>query len=269
MNHDENHLKESKEELENFESEEDKKVFKWYDYIINIFISPKETFLNIRKKPKGWVAVLFVALAQMVMGAAMLPKIKEMIPAMVERMMASGRLPDIKTADEWIKIITRQVYINTFVGAIIGLLFVMFLTTLVFYLYFKFTDREGTFKQTWAVVAYSSLINSLHSVLVGGLLYATGFKNVHHMQDFQKSAISFHLFIDRASLTTMFQKLTYMFLMINNPFFIWYLIVLGVGVKVVYKTNTKNAVASVLIFWVLFTGLMLFFTSFQIKANQF
>ncbi|HDS08954.1 MAG TPA: YIP1 family protein [Firmicutes bacterium] len=250
-----------------YEGEELPKI-SWFDLIINVFIAPSETFKRVAEEPKVLSPLIVGLIATLASISVMIPKMISLVPQEVEKMMATGKLPSHQTEEFWIKFLERQIYIGTYFNAIFMMFLSLLFVTLVIFIFFKFTDRDATFKHVFSVVTYSNLINSLNSILISILLLATKFKGINSLRDFQGKSLGFQLLMNADNLETTFQKLTYVLLSLNSPFYIWNLVVLTIGVKYIFKTTYSKACAPVIITWAVISAIVILFSMIAIKSGQ-
>ncbi|MDD3627019.1 MAG: YIP1 family protein [bacterium] len=263
-----NEQNEIKNEVIIYEGEELPRI-SWFDSVINIFMAPAETFKRIAVEPKVLAPLIISLLASLISVTVMIPKMISMVPQTVEKMLASGQLPPNRPEEFWIKLIERQIYFGTYFNVIFMFFLSLLFISLIIFLYFKFTDRDATFKHVFSLVTYAGLINGLHSILVSILLVATKFKGINTLEDFRGKTLGFQLLMNADNLETTFQKLTYVLLSLNSPFYIWNLIVMAIGVKYVFRTTYGKASVPVIITWVIFSGITVLFTMIAINSGKF
>ena len=189
--------------------EEEVQEYKWYDYLMNIFVAPGETFQQLSKKAKVLLPLSTIFIVMTIYYLSIVPKMKEMLVSVMEKVIA---LHNIKIPVDWTEemMINRMIkgqVISGYIMQFIMLGIMILLAALFIYIYFKFTDRDATFKKTFSLVTFAWFPNILHSAFVVILLHATKFKTIHTVEDFQKQSLGFQLLMSPENLETVMQKI--------------------------------------------------------------
>lgn len=133
------------------------------------------------------------------------------------------------------------------VGVAIQVLIMLFLTAGLVHLLMKMLGAKGTFRGARAIVAWSLLVSALGTVI---------------KLPFMKMKES--LYGAETGLAIFFKNLEptdklYRVLFTGfDVFMIWWVVVLGIGMSVAYKTSKGKAATAAIIIWVLMTVLSMF-----------
>ncbi|MCK4668084.1 YIP1 family protein, partial [Candidatus Dependentiae bacterium] len=224
--------------------EEEVQEYKWYDYLMNIFVAPGETFQQLGKKAKVLFPISVMFIAMTIYYLSIVPKMMEMLPSVMEKVIDAHniKIPPDWTEEMMINRMIKGQLISGYIGQFVMVALMLLFAALFIFIYFKFTDREATFKKTFSLVTFAWFPNILHSLFIVILLHATKFKTIHTVGDFQKQSLGFQLLMSSENLETVMQKLLYIFLTLNNPFLVWSLFLLVIGIKYIYKTTYQKAV---------------------------
>jgi hypothetical protein len=229
------------------EEEEEIEEQGFFDRIVNVFVDPTSLFKYLAIKPDFWTPWVVVGLVLAVMTAVAFPTIYELqgtaqVAAMREQGLDEGEItekmekyhsPAAKTTSLAISIAAVVIMIP--VGWLIGGA-ILFLISLV-------QGLETSFKRVFSVVAYSSIIGMLGAQIIDKVIkLAQGNVQLAEWNISKVSLAGFlpegtHRAIQTASATI-------------DPFAIWSLIVIAIGLTFANRCRMKSAVVTVVIYFI-------------------
>ncbi len=219
-----------------------------FEKIVNVFVEPKTTFQSLNQNP-DWFVPMIIVLAIVVLFTTIIMPI--VLPEQMEQQktkMAEKGMSD--------KEIANAVAIGQKVGRIVGpisasIVMIIYLLAVSGILLFTgniIIGGETSFKKVLSVVAYSSLIGSLGSLLVLPLILAK--KTMH---------VGYNLAAFMAS--DAHKTPLYQFLSKIDFFAIWQVIVIGIGLSVIYRFTPKKSISMVAILYVFYVVISVVITS--------
>ena len=185
-------------------------------HVVKIFYAPEQTFMEIREKPIPWLPLAIVVLVSLAAFLVTLPMVRELsIEAAKEKMLTSPEEGEklMKYAS------SAALLIQGVIGTVVLVPLWFAVQALVVQVLLPMVNGEGTFLRVFTAVSYAGLIELLGAVLKVGLTMATGTAEVH---------------TDLTLVLPMLEKGTYVYNLVSrvDPFMIWSLFILGLGVSV-------------------------------------
>ncbi len=207
----------------------------WFKILLNQILAPEKAYNDLDQEygknefyAYPWIFVLLVYSAIMIPASlSMTPKMKQFIPAFVEKMAEKNGFNEAMTArvmTSMEKSISFQSYFIP-VNLILIILLVSLLTWIYLYLFYY----NLSFGKIYTVMMLSyapAIIGSLVSIAYH---HATGFKGIAGFGDFQNMTLGVHLFIK--GLNPVLKN----FLSFVNIFSLWSLFVTITGISVLSK----------------------------------
>jgi predicted membrane protein len=237
-----NELPEEPSEMESEEEQEES--YGLLSRMIGVFIEPSKAFKNIAQKPEIWGALIFVFV---ILLASSLFTMNMMVPLSVksaaETMSTQGLAEDaIDKASVFTEWATRLQAIFATISILVIWLVYAGVITLVGLI----MGQEASFKPILAISAYSSLPGVL---IKQGILttYIAVSRSWTDISEFQKAAmgssLSLYSIFGNSDMNTKLQAL----LLSIDPFLIWSIILLTIGLKFANRTSTSKSFAVALI----------------------
>jgi hypothetical protein len=218
--------------------------------LFGLYLSPDESFADILKRPRFWVALAGVLALSIAFCAVWLQKVDpgEFVKAMLED---SGRWEQIP-ADRRAAILEgagRSFAVQAWVGGVAGPLVVMLLIALVLLFVFRFFyGGEVTFPQAMTIVCYTFLaIGLVKTPLMLAVMALKGDWNLDPRHVLQANPT---LLVDKDSVA----KPLYALLGYLDLFPIWNMVLLAVGFGVAVRRPTSSALWGVVIPWAIFVA---------------
>ncbi|MBN2010826.1 YIP1 family protein [candidate division KSB1 bacterium] len=213
--------------------------------IINVFVSPKQTFESIDRKPDWvipFVIILLVAIAFMILTMPVLGPIQmeKQRAKMEERGMSDQQIEQaMSIADKPIMKIIGPV-----IGTITIIIIFLAISGIVMLVGNMSLGTKASFKKVFSAFTYTSLIGSLNQLLILPIMLNKNSAEVHFsLATFQS--------VDNAD------TLMYQFLKKIDLFAIWQIAVLGIGLAIIYRTTTKKSTTMVAGLYVVYMAISL------------
>lgn len=203
---------------------------------------PTEVFGNLKVDPKWIVPFLTISILWVFQSVAIVPFTNQL---RITMMAAAGLEQD----QELWKIGTSELF-RLALQPVFLLMRVAILSASLFFLLILFGATEPKGKAIFAVVLHSETILLMMGVLNVVVLYLRGFEVVLDPTDLLAIPGLDLLLHERRAVTSM----TY-FLNTFNPFAIWYLMVLSLGLSIVCGVKRVKALVACSIMWIVQGGL--------------
>ncbi len=209
--------------------------------ITDIISEPRAAFTELILQPNWFTVWLIIGVVLIGVGWAILP---------FSQQISHNKLLESGMDDVQIEQSRGMVEGLSFVGLLftpVPLLLKWLIFASVFYFGARFLGSPEAlkFKPMFAVVAYSELILVFSELINAALLL--GFKQIDDVQDYTDLQVipGLHLLFGDETLGIPL----FTFLSQIQPFFIWYLVVLSLGVAVVANLNRRRAEFLVVFVW--------------------
>ncbi len=209
--------------------------------ITDIFSAPSALFEQQKAAP-GWITP-FILVSVLGILTALL-----MQPAQASLMAA--QLADKLPPEQVEKVLERAGSFSILAFATVPLMTLIrwaLVGGILLMLSFLFTDRLS-FKKSFSIVGWSSVILAVGALVNMGMVYLRGAADVTTTGDLARTGLN--IFLSEASTGPGI----YLFLASITPFALWYVILVGIGVKSVGEISLGKAYLLSFITWALGTG---------------
>lgn len=226
--------------------------------ILDVFISPKKAFLTLKEKNYFILVLLFTLLVSLFSAYIATRHInyKEFKFKLMERMEKAGRSISEEEVESMIE--KQENFSKKFghffalVGSLISILFISFL----FYLFFKLSAADFSFKSSFSFTLHGMLPSVLSSIIGTFLLLKKGFINYKEMGNVLASHLG--IFVDGEK-----SPVLYAFLSSLDFFSIWSLGLLVYGFSILSGKKIKTSATIILSLWALYVLLKILFAGLK------
>jgi len=210
-----------------------------FSKVINVFAAPRKTFESIDRKPDWFYPLLIVVIVATIMSIFIMPiamdqQMEEQRIKLQERGMSEAEI------DQALEM--GRSYGEKFgsIGAFLGtVVYLVLIALLVLFIGNIILGGKSSFKKVFSVVNYTSLVGSLGSLILLPIILSKKSINVH---------FSLATFLSEdASETILYQILKSV-----DFFWIWQIMVAGIGMAVIYKMSTKKTTTALAVAYVIF-----------------
>lgn len=251
-------MSENEEIYEEIAEEEEDEPQGIIDRIINVFLDPAALFRGLAKKPEFWTPLIVIIAVNALLTIVTYPATKDVRLdakrqqwAMIiddddeeerQEKLAEKEKQYIETGRKW------EPYIESALGVFVIVVYLF--VAGVLYLVSLIQGLDTSFKRLLSVVTYTSLI-ALFGNILDKLLKLTGVVSFETLIEWQGSVtgLAYHL-SDKAHMAF------YMLASLVDPFTIWSMIVMAIGLRFANRCPGRSAIITIIIYLVLLILLM-------------
>jgi hypothetical protein len=208
-------------------------------FFLTLF-SPVKAFNELKATDKfsamSVIILLFLILVNLILMIPVTGKITEIT-------MASMPLPE-EQAEAALQMVYKMRYLQI-VGSLFVYAIIFLLYTLLLYVLVRISKSELTFMKALQLIIYSYIVIVIGDLVNTAVIYARGLDSIQTIYD--ASLIGANMLVSAESLT----MALYTFLNCINPFQIWFVVLLIIGLKVLTEMKSAKAVIICIIFWLI------------------
>jgi hypothetical protein len=200
--------------------------------VLGILFSPRETFANVVQHPR-WLGMLALVTLVMVTCTAALMSTESGQLAVVEQQVTAMENFGMEVSDEVYAQLQRSAGFAAYTSGATVLFVAPVMTLIVAGILFAvFTTLGGdaSFRQIFAVVVHAGVVSAVQQIFVTPLNYARGSLS---------SPTNLSVFVPMLSETSFLARL----LGTIDLFYIWWIVVLAIGLSVLYRRRTGSIAA--------------------------
>ena len=212
------------------------------DTLFDIIMNPFKAFNQLKTEEKfpvfAFILLLILALVNLILSVPVSSKISEAL-------LLNMSLPE-KQMDMAIQMMHNMRYL-TAIGGLIGYAIMLFLYSLVLYVIALIFRTQLKYTKALRLIIYCFIILAIGELVNIMLVYIKGIDNIENM---------YGIMMTGANLLTSVEKVgvfLYMFLSYINPFQIWFVILLIIGVKVFTDSSWAKSSIICIIYWLIVT----------------
>ena len=223
--------------------------------IVNVFVAPSKTFVDIRRNASWWVPWLLLSIVQLVFIVSFDQKVgwdTFMEQQIAKNPSAQARLDSMKP-DQRERLLEVQAKGARYFGyatPVVTLIFMVIAAAVLMAIFNFGFGADIPFKQSMATWGYGGLPLAIHGVLATVTVYATTTPETFNLNNPVASNPAY--FLDPAN-----SRLLYWLASCLDIFAIWVIIVLGIGYSTVSNNKVKRtaAIAVFVVLYVIFKGI--------------
>ena len=212
------------------------------DTLLKAIYSPVRAFQNLRNTEKFPTMSLLLLLIVVVINNIL------MIPVTVKIMeltFSSMQLPigedQIDTA---MQMMNRMRYLSA-VGSVFTYLFMLVTYTLIIWVLTKISKQSLSFQKAFGLIVHCCFILVIGDLVNTFILYNQGIENINNMYEISLTGLNLLTSVEQVGVVF------YTFLSLINPFYIWFLILLTLGLAIFADTTFSKAFMTGFLFWVI------------------
>lgn len=200
--------------------------------VFQIIVSPTKALKAIKHKPTIWAVLLALPILPLLYYIICWQAYEIQIIQMLENQFAGMGM---ELTRDMLELQLKVIRFTAPGGAVVGTYFGLLIPTLIYFVIGKFMKKEGTFKQTFSMVAHCAIISSLLWLMHIILTLTLGESDI------------FAPMTSLASLLPgdMYGSIIYGILSVFEVFSLWYMFVLYLGLHIVLDYSKKAAAITV------------------------
>ena len=222
--------------------------------LLKIFYNPKSAFQDLKNAEKfPWMSLLLLLIIVIINNILMIP----VSTKVVELTFTSMQIP---ISDAQLETSMQLVYKLRYLqvaGSVFTYMFMLTIYTLIVWILTKIAKQSISFQKAFELIIHCCFVIAIGGLVNTFILYYQGIENIQNM--YEISLTGLNLLTSTASVGAPF----YTFLSLINPFYIWFLVLLTLGLAVLTEAKFIKALAISLIFWIMiiaFPVIVIYFT---------
>ena len=208
--------------------------------ILQTLFSPNKAFNELKQENKfpamAFIILLLVAAVYLILMVPITAKITAIT-------MSSMPLPEAQL-DKALEVMHKLRYLQM-IGGLFGTAITLFLYALLLYLITLIAKPALTYIKSFILIVYSYFAILLGALVNTGILYIRGLEEITNPFEISFIGLNVLTSIEQAGLAG------YTCLGLVNPFQIWFVILLSIGLKVFAEIKYTKALIICLIFWLI------------------
>ena len=208
--------------------------------ILQTLFSPNKAFNELKQESK-FPAMAFIIM--LLFTAVYLILLVPVSAKVTEITMSSVSMPDAQL-DRAMGMMHKLRYLQV-IGGLISAAITWFFYALLLYLLTLIAKPALTYIKSFILIVYSYLAVLIGSFVNAGLLYNRGLEEITNPFEIALTALNVLTSLEEVGVTT------YTFLTLINPFQIWFVILLSIGLKVFAEIKYLKALIICMIFWLI------------------
>ena len=210
--------------------------------ILQILFSPQRAFGGLKEENKfptlALIVVLLLVAANLILMIPVALKVSALMLTKTAVQMSEQQL------ERSLDIIYKMRYL-TAIGGVFTSVFVFFIYALIMYILTLVAKPALGYMKAFTMIVYSNLALVLGGLVNTGLLYLRGIDAITSPYEVELTGLNV--------LTTMEQAggALYVFLSMVNPFQLWFVILLSIGLKVFTEMKYTKALLLSILFWII------------------
>ena len=212
--------------------------------LLQILFNPQRAYRELKEENKFPVMALIIILLFMAVNLILMIPITSKVTTL---MLTQSSLPLSEQQMERSLDILHKLRYLTAVGGVFTTAITLFLSALLLYIITLVVKPVLGYIKAFTVVAYSYIALIAGALVNTGLLYYRGIENITSPFELELTGLNM--------LTTMEQAggALYTFLSLVNPFQLWFVILLSIGLKVYTEMKYIKALLLCILFWLITT----------------
>ena len=212
------------------------------DTLLDIILNPFKAFNQLKTEEKfplaAFVIVLTLALIQMILMVPVSAKISELL-------FSSMSLPE-KQMDMIVQMAHKMRYLSV-IGGFISYAIMLFIHSLVLFVIALLLKTRLGYMKALRLIIYCFIVLIIGDLVNTALVYFRGIDNIENMYGVMLTGANLLTSVEKAGV------FLYVFLSYINPFQIWYVALLIVGVKIFTDSGWAKSSAICIIYWLIVT----------------
>ena len=213
---------------------------------LKILYNPVEAFRDLKNTGKFPFMALILLLVVVIINQIL------MIPVTTKTTEISFSSMALPLNDDQIETTMNMMYKLRYlqvVAAVFSHLFLLAFYTLIIWLFLKIAKQKLSFQKTFEFIIHCFLVLCLGDLVNTFLLYYQGIENISNMYEIALTGLNLLTSTERVGVTF------YTFLATINPFYIWFVILLTIGLKILADIKYAKAFIFSFIFWAILVSI--------------
>jgi hypothetical protein len=212
------------------------------DTLLKIIYNPVKAFRELKSREKFPVMSLILLLVVVIINNILLIPVTTKI---YELTFTSMQIPMSEAQIETTMQMLHKIRYLTAASAVFTYIFMLVIYTLVVWVFTKIVKQSLSFQKCFELMIHCCFVIVIGNLANSFILYNQGIENINNM--FEISLTGLNLFTSVESAGVVF----YTFLSLINPFYIWFVVLLTIGLVVLAGMKPVKGFIISFIFWML------------------
>ena len=223
--------------------------------------SPVKAFRELKNAKKFPLMSLIVLLTVVIINNILF------VPVTTKVMELTFSSMSIPVSDEQIETARQMLHKMRYlqvVWAVFTYIFTLLVYTLIIWIFTKIAKQALSFKKTFELIVHCCFVIAIGMLVNTFILYARGIENIENMYEVSLTGLNLFTSVENAGVTF------YSFLAYINPFYVWFLVLLTLGLAILGEMKFNKAFIISFVFWVIiiaFPVITLYFSQALMKSK--
>ena len=229
------------------------------DTLLNIILNPVKAFNQLKNEEKfpvmAFLVLLTLVLIHLILMAPISSKLGEMV--------LSGMSMPEKQKDMAIEMTHKLRYLSM-IGGFIMYAVILFLQALILFVVALMFKAQLNYSKALRLIIYCFIVLVIGDLVNTALIYFRGIDTIENMYSVTLTGVNVLTTVEKAGVAL------YVFLSYINPFQIWFVVLLTLGIKIFTDFGWGKSFAICIIFWLIITLFPVMSTWFSqtVMANR-
>ena len=211
--------------------------------ILKVLYSPFKAFSALKSSEKfplmSLILLLVIVAINNILMIPVTAKVMELTFSSIQIPLSEGQTNQM---DTMMQMMYKLRYLQA-LGAVFTYCFMLVVYTLIIWILTKIAKQSLTFQKAFELMIHCSFVLALGALVNVFVLYAQGIENITNMYEISLTGLNLLTSADQAGVTF------YTFLSLINPFYVWFLILLTIGIAKLTETKISKAFIPAFLFW--------------------
>ena len=215
------------------------------DTLIKIIYNPARAFQDLKnanKFPLMSLIVLLIVVA--IYNILMIPVTAKVLELSFSSIQIPFNDAQTKQIESIMQTMHKLRYLQA-LGAVFSYLFMLVVYTLIVWALSKITSRSLSFQKTFELIIHCCFVLSIGSLVNVFILYGQGIENIKNIYEISLTGLNLLTSTEQVGVTF------YTFLSLINPFYVWFLLLLTIGLSKIAEIKFSKAFIPAFLFWVI------------------
>ena len=229
------------------------------DTLLNIIVNPVKAFNQLKTEEKfpvmAFIVLLTLVLIHLILMAPVSAKLTDIV-------LSGMSMPD-KQKDMAIEMTHKLRYLSM-IGGFIMYVIILFLQALVLFVVALIFKAQLNYTKALRLIIYCFIVLVIGDLVNTALIYFKGIDTIENMYSIMLTGANVLTSVDKAGVAI------YVFLSYINPFQIWFVVLLTIGIKIFTDFAWGKSFTICIIFWLIITLFPVMSTWFSqaVMANR-
>ena len=232
--------------------------------ILKILYNPVKAFRELKSSEKFPVMSLILLLIVVIINNIL------MIPVtfkVLELTFSSIQIPLNDAQTDRMESVMQMTYKLRYlqvVGAVFSYLFMLVIYTLIIWILTKIAKQSLSFSKAFELIIHCCFILTIGALVNTFILYGQGIENIRNIYEVSLTGLNLLTSSEQVGVTF------YTFLTLINPFYVWFLVLLTLGLATLADLKIVKAFVTAFIFWAIliaFPVVMIYFSQLLMQKS--